>query len=130
MSVTAALAAGRQARLQLMRDTCAVRRVTGRVFDPDDGEYVDTYTDQYTGIADVKPLVAGSQDVEAGEREVVLRRYDVALPYTVAVVFAVDDIVVATASDDATLVGRPLTVVGVQYGPRRTAHHLTCEDRS
>lgn len=130
MSVEAALAGGRAARLQLMRDEVTVTRGGVPVFNPSTGQYSTPSGTVYAGPADVKPRDVQDTGVEVGEREVVLRSYDVALPWSVDAEFAVDDVLTTTASDDAILVGRPLTVIAVGYGGRRTAHHLTVEDRS
>jgi hypothetical protein len=121
---------GRQARARLIRDTVTIARVTGQAWNPVTLTYTDTTTDVYTGPADVKPLAVGAAEVQAGEREVVIRSFDVVLPWTAADVdFHVGDRVAVTASADTRLAGRTLTVVGVGRGGRRLARHLAAEDR-
>lgn len=130
MTVTAALARGRSARLMLMRDTVTITRITGQTFSPTTGRYLDTTATVYTGPADVKPRDVQASDVQAGEREQVLLAFDVALPWSAGAVIQVADRLTVTASDDSTLVDRMLTITAVGHGGRRTAHHLTAEDRS
>jgi hypothetical protein len=130
VTVTAALAAGRRARLMLMRDTVTITRVTGKVFSAVTGSYVDTITTVYTGLADVKPRDVEAAEDQAGQRQVVQRGFDVALPFTTAAQFLPDDRLTVDASEDTTLVGRVLTVTSVGHGARRTAHHLAAEDRA
>jgi hypothetical protein len=130
MTVTAALSAGRRARLLLMRDTVTITRTTGKVFSAVTGSYVDTITTVYTGPADVKPRDVEARDSQAGERQVVQRGFDVALPFTTTAQFLPDDQLRIDASEDTTLAGRVLTVTSVGHGARRTAHHLAAEDRA
>ncbi len=134
MSVAYVLARGRAARTALMLDAIAVSRPSGPpVFDDNTGEYTPAPAGPpvYTGRADVKPrATSGSGEVDAGERQVVLRDYDVAIPWTAAPIVEVDDQVTVTASPDPTFVGRVLTVTAVEHGARRTAHHFSAEDRS
>lgn len=130
MTVTTALAAGRRARQLLMRDTITITRTTGKVFSSVTGSYVDTTTTVYTGIGDVKPRDVEAAEDQAGERQVVQRGFDIALPFTANVQILPDDRVTVDVSDDATLIGRVLTVTSVGHGGRRTAHHLAAQDRA
>lgn len=129
MSVDATLARARADRQTLMRETCRVERGTRGALDPATGRYTPTSTVVYNGRCDVKPLAAGADSAVVGERDVVLRRYDAALPFDTLGTIAVDDVLTVTASADPRLVGRPLTVVAVGLGGRRTAWHLVVEDR-
>lgn len=126
------LARGRRARTVLMRDAVTIGRPSGPpVFDDTTGEYTPAATTPvYSGRADVKPRATAGSEIEAGERQLVLRDYDVALPWTAAVTVEVDDLLTVTGSDDPTFVGRVLTVTAVEHGGRRTAHHLSAEDRA
>lgn len=142
MSVDSVLARGRTAARMLMRDRIVITRVTGTVFNPVSHDYDDTTTTLYDGEtagaggpADVKPLDVGDREVQAGEREVALRTFDVKLPFGTVPTgtvgdFTRGDLVTVTASEDPTLVGRALTLVGIGRGARRTARHLDAEDRT
>jgi hypothetical protein len=128
--MAATLAQGRAAALQLMTDKVVITRVTGQVYNPATMQYEPTTATVYTGPADVKPLNVGDREVQAGEREVALRTFDVRLPFDTVADLARGDLVTVTASGDASLVGRVLTVTGVGRGGRRTARHIDAEDRS
>jgi hypothetical protein len=130
MGVDALLARARTRRLVLMRDTVTVTRVTGRVWNDASGDYDPTVATVYTGPADVRPLVMAAQEVQAGERELALRTFDVVLPWTDTVTFERGDLVEVDVSDDESLAGRVLTVRAVGHGGRRTGHHLDAEDRT
>jgi hypothetical protein len=134
MSVGSVLARGRTAALQLMLDTITVSRVTGRAYNETTLEYEPTTITLYAGPADVKPLDVGDREVQAGEREVALRTFDVRLPFGTAAAgaedFARGDLVTVDSSDDESLAGRVLTVTGIQHGSRRTVRHIDAEDRS
>lgn len=142
LGVAAALAQGRAAAQQVMTDRVVITRVTGQVYNPATLQYDPTVVTLYDGAqpgqggpADVKPLNVGDREVQAGEREVALRTFDVRLPFGtmpagVAGDFARGDLVTVAGSDDPALVGRALTVTGIGRGGRRTARHIDAEDRS
>lgn len=131
MGVDALLARARTRRQVLMRDTVTVTRVAGRVWNDSTGVYDETVTTVYSGPADVRNLAAlTSQEVQVAERELVLRSFDVVLPWSVDAEFARGDLVTVDASADATFTGRVLTVRAVGHGGRLTGHHLDVEDRS
>jgi hypothetical protein len=113
-----------------MRDTVSISRVTGQAWDDNTGTYTPASTVLYAGQADVRPLNQSAQEVQVAERELVLRTYDVVLPWSVTATFERGDLVEVTACDDETLTGRVLTVRAVGHGGRRTGHHLDAEDKS
>lgn len=115
-----------------MLDTITIGRPSGPpVFNETTGEYeTPEPVEVYAGPADVKPRAVAAHDVQAGERAVVTHDYDVALPWTAVLEVAVDDQLTVTVSPDPSFVGRVLTVTAVEHGARRTAHHLSAEDRS
>ncbi|MFE2164887.1 DUF6093 family protein [Streptomyces sp. NPDC059447] len=130
----AALAAGRAAALELMRETVSLSRPG------DDGFNWDTGTDTpaaatviYTGPARVKPTAQSrGEEVDAGEANVTLREYTVSVPWgtTVSQLPAVGDRIDVTASPDARMVSLRLWVTGLQYSSTATAWRITAEDRS
>lgn len=131
----ALLAAGRAAHEQLMVDTIRLERAAADVYNPATGD-TDEGPPQvlYAGPARVKPLIAHSQDVRAGERAVVIRRYEVALPWAsvpaVAARVLPDDRVTVTASPDPRLSGLDLWVTSVGESATATAWRIVVEDRS
>jgi hypothetical protein len=127
--VAAALAAGRNAARLLMRDTVLIERRTAQTFDSASGLYVDTWTTVYLGPADVKPLDQQARSVDAGQTLTATGRYDVKIPFGDDAEIKVEDRVTATATADQHLLQRPLYVVAVGLGARRTARHITAVDQ-
>lgn len=118
-----------------MLDAVRLVRPGADVYDPGTGTtgQPDART-LYSGPARVKPVVAQDQGVQAGQRQVVLRRYQVALPWS-AVPLAADrvvagDQVLVDASPDPRLVGMTLWVTSVSESATATAWRLETEDRS
>ncbi|WP_405019554.1 DUF6093 family protein [Kitasatospora sp. NBC_00070] len=129
------LAHGRAAHEALMLDTVRLRRPGADAYDPASG--ATTQPDArvlYEGPGRVKPAQAEDHGVDAGERQVVLRRYEIALPFSTMPV-AVDrvvpgDQVEIIASPDARLAGLTLWVTSVGYSATATAWRISGEDRS
>lgn len=133
MSVAGVLARGRAAARRLMTDRVTIRAPSTTTYNPTTMAYDTVLGAIKYGPAlpaDVKPLDVQGREVQAGEREVALRFFDVKIPFSVAADFARDDLVTVDASDDARLAGRVLAVTGIGRGGRRTARHLDAEDRS
>ncbi|MFD9124352.1 DUF6093 family protein [Kitasatospora sp. NPDC059571] len=132
---TALLRDGRAAHEQLMTDTVRLQRPGAPVYDAATGatEQADPRV-LYSGPARVKPMVAHTMGAEFGERAVVLRRYEVALPWS-AMPLAADRVVAGdqvqvTASPDSRLTGLVLWVTSVGESSTATAWRLAVEDRS
>lgn len=135
MDLTSLLASGRAAHEELMVDTVRLQRPGADVYNPATGATVqpDART-LYEGPGRVKPTVSVQQEAEAGERSVVTRRYEVALPWS-AVPLAADrivpgDQVLVVSSPDPRLTGRVLWVESVQESATATAWRIAAEDRS
>jgi hypothetical protein len=135
IDVSALLRDGRAAHEALMVDTVRLVRPGADVYDPATGAtgQPDART-LYQGPGRVKPAIAHVLGVEAGQRQVVLRRYQVALPWS-AMPLAVDrvvpgDQVVVAASPDPRLAGMTLWVTSVGESATATAWRLEAEDRS
>lgn len=129
------LAAGRAAHAQLMVDTVRLVRPGTEHYDPVTG--TTTQPDArtlYEGPARCKAAQAVSETADFGQRLLVQRRYEVALPWSAAPL-AVDrvlpgDQVLVTASPDPRLVGMVLWVTSVGESATATAWRLSVEDRS
>ena len=131
MSAADTLAEGRLAHLELMVETCTVKRVTGQTLDAND-VLVDTFTTIYPvapalGICRAKAFRMGHQ-TEAGQVAIQMRGYDVQLPWDAVGEILRADILTLTASDDPWVIGRPLTVTEVEYSGTQTARHLKATD--
>jgi len=113
-----------------MLDGCEITRGGGRTWDPETGTYTDLPpTVVHAGLCRVKPGRTGDAAVDAGEQQVVLRRYTVELPHDMAEPVEVGDVFTVTATTDPWLTGVPLTVVAVEFGTSRTARWITVEDQ-
>ena len=136
-SLEALLAAGRAAHEAIMIDTVTLQRPGPDIYNPVAGDTTqpDALT-LYTGPARVKPVVAVAETAQVGDRAVVLRRYEVALPWSATpagvdrVVPGAGDQVHVTASPNPRLVGMTLWVVSVGESATATAWRLITEDRS
>lgn len=132
---TLILAAGRAAHEDLMLDRVHLVRPGEDVYDPATGATIQPDARLlYDGRARVKPAVAVAEDVQAGQRAVVQRRYEVALPYSV-IPLAVDrilpgDQVKVITSLDPRLAGLTLWVTSDGFSATATAWRLSTEDRS
>lgn len=131
MTVRGVLAQGRTRHESLMLDQCEITRPGGEpVFDPSTGEYTEPPDITiYSGKCRIKPQYAASE-TQAGEKEVVLRRYELQLPFTASEPVDIDDMARITVSDDTWLVDRPMPVTAVEVATARTARHLTIRDQS
>lgn len=134
MSVDGVLARGRDAALQLMRDTCTVERKSGTpVLNETTGELTQAWTVVHTGACRVKPFGRAGQtpgrEVEFGEHEVTLHQYVAVLPWDTSAEVSREDRLTVTASDDTWLIGRPLEVVDVGFSGSATARRIVVEDK-
>lgn len=132
-----ALAAGRAAAAELMRETVSLYRPGPDVFDRVTGQTIPGQPEVvfYTGPARVKPANTTDTDVQAGEREVVLRQYTVSVPWSTAlpepgVRPRPGDLADVSSSPDPRFDGLRLWVTGVQYSSTATAWRIIAEDRS
>jgi hypothetical protein len=92
-------------------------------------------TTLYSGKARVKAIAASTgQETEAGEREIVLREYEVHLPWTTTLPGGTRVLpgtrIEVTASSDARMVGLVLWVTGAAFSDQSTAWRIRTEDRS
>ena len=92
-------------------------------------------TTLYTGKARVKPVAQSSgEDTQAGDREVVLREYEVALPWSTTLPggarLSAGARVEVTASADPRMTGLVLWVTGTRFSAQSTAWRISAEDRS
>jgi hypothetical protein len=132
------LAQGRAAHEALMTDTVRLYRQGPDVFDRDTGETVPGPETTIYGPAAgrVKPsTLSTAEDVQAAEREVLIARYEVALPWSAALPQGVarplpGDLIEVVDSGDTRLAGLTLWVVLAQYSATATAWRLQTEDRS
>lgn len=134
-ALDALLAAGRAAHEGLMLDQITLLRPGPDTYDPVTGDTTPGAGQTlYTGRARVKPFRAMDEDVQAGERAVVLRRYEIALPWSQVPAGGLrvlpGDHVRVDTSDDARLVGRVLWVTSDGESATATAWRISAEDRS
>lgn len=133
--LSAALAAGRREHEAIMLDTVKVHRPGPSVFDQTTGQ--DTPGEDlvlYTGGARVKSVSrVKSTEVNAGEQELGIRDYEIAVPWEASLpaqeqLRRGDQVLVLTAADPR-FAGATLFVSGREYGSTATAFRIFAEDR-
>jgi hypothetical protein len=130
------LAAGRAEAEARMREQVRVYRQGADVFDRATGQTLPgPQTVFYTGKARVKGIAASTgEDTEAGEREVVLREYEIGLPWATTLPPGVrllpGDRVEVLTSGDPRMAGLILWVTGSVFSEQSTAWRIRTEDRS
>ncbi|MFE9949292.1 DUF6093 family protein [Streptomyces sp. NPDC005531] len=135
-SLDTTLAAGRVEAEARMREQVRLYRQSPDVFDRTTGQTLPgPQTVFYTGKARVKGIAQSTgEDKEAGEREIVLREYEIGLPWATALppgvrLLAGDRIEVLT-SRDPRMAGLVLWVTGSVFSEQSTAWRIRTEDRS
>ncbi|MFD5081862.1 DUF6093 family protein [Kitasatospora sp. NPDC058406] len=128
----AALTAGRAMAEARMQESIRLSHPGPDVYDPVTGETTTSSTLLYTGKAQVKPLQSMPEDVQAGQREAVLMRYEVKLPFAAVPAAPVlpGDTATVDTSPDPRMPGLVLHVTGVAYSATATAWRISAEDRS
>ncbi|MFB7671676.1 DUF6093 family protein [Kitasatospora purpeofusca] len=126
---------GRLAHEALMVDAVRLVRPGAEVYDPATGATVQPDPQVlYAGPGRVKPIQAEDVGVQAGQRQVVLRRYEIALPWSALPVGGERVVpggqVEVVASPDARLAGLTLWVTSVGESATATAWRISGEDRS
>lgn len=135
-SLDTLLTAGRRAAEARMRDTVRLYTQAADGFDRTTGSTVPgAQTDLYAGKARVKALAAATgEEKAAGEREVVLREYEVQLPWSTPLTGGARVLpgarVEVTGSPDARMIGLILWVTGASFSDQATAWRIRAEDRS
>ena len=132
----ATLAAGRREAEARMRDMVRLYEQAPDTFNRSTGSTVPgAQTTLYAGKARVKAIAQSTgQEAEAGERELVLREYEVSLPWATALQDGARVLpgmrVEVTASPDARMTGLVLWVTGAAFSDQSTAWRIRVEDRS
>lgn len=129
------LARGRAAHEDLMEEQIRLYRQGEDVFDRTTGQTVaGPQTVLYNGRARVKPAGQAGEETVAGEREIGLREYEVALPWGTTLPpgtrVVPGDRVAVDASPDPRMPGLILYVTGAQYSSSATAWRLIAEERA
>lgn len=132
----ATLAAGRAEAEARMRDTVRLHSQAADSFNRSAGTTTPgAQTTLYSGKARVKAIAQSTgRETEAGEREVVLREYEVHLPWSTVLPGGVRVLpgmrIEITGSADARMVGLVLWVTGATFSDQSTAWRIRTEDRS
>jgi hypothetical protein len=115
-------------------DTVRIHRPGPPIFDQDSGEDIpgpDLVL--YEGTARIRSMAVTDTEVQAGQQELRLRDYEVALPWTASVpagqVIQPGDQVEVTAAADPRLARTTLYVTGRQFGSLTSAWRIYAEDR-
>lgn len=132
----ATLAAGRGEAEARMRDTVRLYSQAQDGFNRSTGATTPgAQTTLYSGKARVKAIAQSTgRETEAGEREVVLREYEVHLPWSTVLSGGSRVLpgmrVEVTASPDARMTGLVLWVTGAAFSDQSTVWRIRTEDRS
>jgi len=112
-----------------MVDAGELRGPGTRVLDEDTGQYVTTPGPlKYAGKGKVQTTDSIGNDAQAGDRAVMVTRYEVHLPISAAAA-AVDDVWTVTACpNDPQLVGRRFRVASLMHKTHATARRLAVEE--
>jgi hypothetical protein len=135
-SLDTLLAAGRKAAENRMRDSVRLYSQAADTFDRATGNTVPgAQTDLYLGKARVKAIAASTgEEAEAAEREIVLREYEVQLPWSTPLPDGSRLLpgmrVEVTSSPDSRMGGLILWVTGAAFSDQSTAWRIRTEDRS
>lgn len=122
-------AAGQDAALALMTDTCTVVDV-GEVVTSDDGTDTSTSVTVYEGPCRVKPLVSRTEgDKTQGPALTAGFQYTVSLPMSATAV-AFGQRLTVTDSLDPSLPGIAMRIDSVERGSQVTARRLRCMEVS
>lgn len=119
-----------------MRERVRLYRQGPDVFDRDTGQTLPgPQTDFYTGRARVKGIAQSTgEDAQAGERELVLREYEVGFPWATVLPSGVrvlaGDRIEVLSSGDPRMVGLILWVTGGTFSEQSTAWRIRAEDRA
>jgi hypothetical protein len=132
----ATLAAGRREAEARMRETVHLYSQAEDTFNRTTGVTTPgAQTTLYAGSARVKAITQSTgEDTEVGEREVVLREYEVSLPWSTPLPPGTRLLpgmrIEVTASPDARMTGLILWVTGASFSDQSTAWRIRTEDRS
>ena len=107
-----------------MVDECTIRRLAGKVTDPDTGASVPSYDVLYTGKCKVQNAMAQAARTDAGEDYLLLLRLEVHLPMSVAGLKAGDEIVITAAAHDSDLPGRIFRIHDLAHKTYATARRV------
>ncbi|MEU9436598.1 DUF6093 family protein [Streptomyces sp. NPDC048252] len=130
------LAAGRRAAEARMRETVRLYSQAADGFDRATGTTTPgAQTDLYVGKARVKAIAASTgEEAEAAEREIVLREYEVQLPWATSLPDGTRVLpgmrIEVASSPDARMGGLVLWVTGAAFSDQSTAWRIRTEDRS
>ncbi|MEV6696228.1 DUF6093 family protein [Streptomyces sp. NPDC051453] len=132
----ATLAAGRREAEARMRDTVRLYTQGEDVFDRESGQTAPgPQSTLYQGPARIKGVAQSSgEDTQAGERELVLREYEVAVPWATTLPQGARLLpgarIEVLSSLDPRMAGLVLWVTGAKFADQATAWRISVEDRS
>lgn len=131
MTLDAVLNRGRARALELMTDTCTVRRAGAPTTNSTTGVVTPTWTTLYSGICRLQETgsIGGNEPAEvAAVDSAYTATMIVTLPMSATDIIPGDQVVVGTSEYDSSLPGRIMTVIRVQHKSHATARRLWAED--
>ena len=112
-----------------MQDTCTIRRRTGESTGPG-GVVSDTYDVLYSGKCRVQQADAQATEQSPGEAFVLMLRWVVQLPVSVAGLQTEDEITIDSSVHDPDLPGRVLLIRDLAHKTHATARRVGVQERT
>lgn len=131
MTLEAVLNRGRARALELMTDTCTVRRAGAPSTDGTTGVVTPSWTTLYSGICRVQETgsIGGNEPADvAAVDSAYTATMIVTLPMSATGIRPGDQISMGTSEFDTDLPSRVMTIVRVQHKSHATARRLWAED--
>jgi hypothetical protein len=110
-----------------MVDACTIQHPTGETLDPVTDQVTPTYSLLYDGPCRVQQQQPYAERNDAGQQYQLLLRIEIQLPMRVTGI-APDDVVTVTASRDADLVGRKLSVRDLAHKTDASSRRIQCTE--
>jgi hypothetical protein len=125
-----ALARGRAAAEDLMKDTCTIRRRVSKVTSTVDGSVSWTYADIYAGKCRFQMRAGDARTEDEGEAHLHLLRVEVQLPMSVTGLRVLDEVTCDASAHDPDLPGRVFLVRDLAHKTHATARRVRAEERT
>ena len=131
MTLDAVLSRGRARALQLMTETCTVRRAGTPSTDANTGVVTPTWSTIYSGVCRVQETgaIGGNEPAEVAASDAAYTAtMIISMPMSATGMLPGDQVVIGTSQYDTALPGRVMTIIRVQAKGHATARRVWAED--